>query len=265
MLPAQRARGALRLVTKRRGSDSVISTLRQEGSLKALFPQVRGNALDAVFLNTAGGLTGGDRMAISVAAEAGAQIVMSSQAAERAYRAQPGQVAQSDVSIAVADGGRVDWIPQETILFDHAALARTMTVHLTGTATALVVEPVIFGRRAMGEIVQNLRLTDQWRVWRDGQLVFADAIRLIGDATALLAQKAIAAGAGAMATILLAGPSAARCASRMDLPASSGASLIDDDLLLVRLIAADGYTLRQQMIPVIEALSTAPIPRVWRL
>ena len=87
---APRAQGALRLSAKRRGAETVIANLRQEGSLKALFPKVRGNALDAVFLNTAGGLTGGDRMKISVTAGCDSHVVMSSQAAERAYRAHPG-------------------------------------------------------------------------------------------------------------------------------------------------------------------------------
>ena len=243
----------------------MIDTLRQEGSLKALFPKVRGNALDAVFLNTAGGLTGGDRMKISVAAGAGAHVIMSSQAAERAYRAQPGQVAHSDVTIDVAADGRIDWIPQETIFFESAALARSMTVRLKGNASALLVEPIIFGRAAMGEFVRTLHFTDQWRVHRDGRLIFADAIRLIGDATALLAQNAIANGAGAMATIVLAGPQASTCLKQLNLPDCSGASLIAEDLLVVRLLATDGFTLRRQMIPAIEALSIAPLPRVWRL
>lgn len=260
-----RARGALRLIAKRRGKASVIADLRQEGSLKALFPQVRGDALDAVFLNTAGGLTGGDHMQMDVTANAGAHIVLSSQAAERAYRAQPHQIARTEVSINVASGGRVDWLPQETILFDQAALDRRLTVRLATDATALVVEPIIFGRVAMGEVVRTLHLTDQWRVWRDGALVFADAVRLIGDAQALMQQRAIAGGAGAMATVLLASPQAAAFAQLLDLPDTSGASLIADDLLLVRLLAADGFTLRRQLIPVVEALSAAPIPRVWRL
>ena len=75
-----RAQGVLRLAAKRRGAQSVIADLRQEGSLKALFPQVRGDALDAVFLNTAGGLTGGDRMQIDVTAQANAHVTVSSQA-----------------------------------------------------------------------------------------------------------------------------------------------------------------------------------------
>lgn len=262
---APRAQGALRLVAKRRGSDTVIAELRQEGSLKALFPKVRGTALDAVFLNTAGGLTGGDRMAFAATAQQDAHVILSSQAAERAYRAQPDQVAQVRVSLDVAAGARVDWLPQETILFDHAALHRRLDVTLAADATALLVEPVIFGRVAMGEIVRQLNFKDHWNIRRDGRLVFADAIRMVGDAQDQMAHRAIGNGAGAMATVLLAGPSAAACAAGLDLPDSSGFSLIAEDLLLVRLLAKDGFDLRKQMIPLVETLATAPMPRVWRL
>ncbi|WP_341366951.1 urease accessory protein UreD [Yoonia sp. BS5-3] len=262
---APRAQGVLRLAAKRRDAQTVIADLRQEGSLKALFPQVRGHALDAVFLNTAGGLTGGDRMQIDIQAQADAHVIVSSQAAERAYRAQPNQIAQSEVRLQAAPGGRIDWLPQETILFDQAALNRRLEVRLAGDASALLVEPIIFGRAAMGETVETLHLRDQWRVWRDDELVFADAVRLIGKAQQMLRETAIGGGAAAMATVLFASPQAAAFAERLTLPDTSGVSLIRDDVLLVRMLAADGFALRKQVIPVVEALSTAPIPRVWRL
>ncbi|WP_296423316.1 urease accessory protein UreD [Yoonia sp.] len=254
----------MRLVAKRRGVASVIADLRQQGSLKALFPRAQGDALDVVFLNTAGGLTGGDRMRIDLVARAGVSVHVSSQAAERAYRAHPGQVARVDVGLEVAAGARVHWLPQETILFEGAALDRRLSVQLVGDATALIVEPVIFGRAAMGEVVRDLQFMDHWRIWRDGTLVFADTVRIMGNADALLQRNAVAGGAGAMATVLLAGPTAAALAG-LDLPQDAGASLIADDLLLVRLLARDGFDLRRALIPVIEALSAAPLPRVWRL
>jgi urease accessory protein len=204
-------------------------------------------------------------MRFDVVAAPGAHITLSSQAAERGYRAHPGQIARSEVRLQVAGGGRIDWIPQETILFESAAIDRQMHAHLAGDATALIVEPIIFGRPAMGEDVRNLHFTDQWRIWRDDQLVFADAVRLIGDAKSRLSRSAIADGAGAMATVLLAGPQAQTCAQNLELPDTCGTSLIADDLLLVRLLASDGYALRRILIPLVEALSTAPIPRVWRL
>ena len=240
----------------------MIDTLRQSGSLKALFPRDTQQALQAVFLNTAGGLTGGDRMVIEAAATGGAHMVLSSQAAERGYRAQPGQVARVETRLKAGPGGRIDWIPQETILFEGAALDRRLHVDLAQDATALIVEPVVFGRMAMGEALHDLRFTDQWRVYRDGRLVFADAVRLIGDAHAALQRNAIGAGAAAMATVLFAAPDAARS---LPLPDTAGASLIADDVLLIRFLARDSFALRRDLIPVIEALTSALIPRVWRL
>ncbi|WP_296371264.1 urease accessory protein UreD [Yoonia sp.] len=117
MRSAPRAEGALLLSAKRRGAGTVIADLRQSGPMKALFPQVRGDALQAVFLNAAGGLTGGDKMQIDISTALGAHIVVASQAAERAYRAQPGQIAQVTVTLDARSGGRIDWLPQETILF----------------------------------------------------------------------------------------------------------------------------------------------------
>ncbi|SFS21746.1 urease accessory protein UreD [Yoonia litorea] len=255
----------LRLSAKRRSADTVIADLRQEGSLKALFPKVRGTALDTVFLNTAGGLTGGDRMELDVSAQEAAHVVVSSQAAERGYRAQSGEIAEVAVTLRAAAGSRIDWMPQETILFDQAAVSRRMNVHLQEAASVLLVEPIILGRRAMGETVRDVHFRDQWRVWRDDALIFADAIRLSGDADALMARAATGQGASAMSTILLAGADAAQRASALSLTGLSGASLIDDNLLLVRLLAEDGYALRQQMLAVLARLSDVPIPRVWRL
>jgi urease accessory protein len=260
-----RAEGALHLRAKCRDGQSVIADLRQQGSMKALFPRAHGTALEAVFLNTAGGLTGGDRMALDISAEKGAHIVLSSQAAERGYAALDGQSAQVDLSLRVAAGARIDWLPQETILFDRAAIRRRLAVDLAQGAEALIVEPLIFGRTAMGEVVHDLRFTDQWRIRRDGRLIYADNLRIIGDVKALLARPGLGQGAGALATLCLISPRAAAVAGALDLPDCAGASLLADDLLLIRLLAADGFALRACLFPLIAALSDAPAPRVWRL
>ena len=259
-----RARGRLCLSVKPRGNISAIADLRQEGSLKALFPHGRRAALQAVFLNTAGGLTGGDRMRIKVSTLHGAKAVISSQAAERAYRATGLQPAHSDVSLHVADGARLDWLPQETILFDGAALRRRLNVTLEGDGSAIVVEPLVFGRAAMGETVRDLRFSDQWRVYHNGELIFADAIRLNGDAHQTLQSVGTGQGMGAFATVLVAG-AAASSLPAIDLPPSAGLSQITDNIVLLRFAAKDSFALRKALIPAIEALPGASLPRVWRL
>ena len=256
VLSAVQARGAAR-----------IAGLRQSGSLKLLFPRRVGPALEAVLLNTAGGLTGGDRMEVEVTAGPGARVVMTTQAAERAYRALAGTEARVTVRLAVRAGARIDWLPQETILYDASALVRSLHLDLDPEGQALLVEPLIFGRAAMGEVLRAALLRDRWEVRCDGQLVFVDALRLEGDLAAQLQRPAVAGGAGAMASVLLVGPGGAAgpAALRPLLPPGSGVSLLHDGLLFARLLAPDGLALRKLLIPVIETLSAAALPKVWSL
>ncbi len=262
-----RARGAVRLVARVARGASVIDTLRQSGSLKVLFPRGAGAGLPAVFLNTAGGLTGGDRMDLDIVAGAGAHVVMASQAAERAYRAQPASHAEVNVALRVEAGARIDWLPQETILFEGAALHRRLRVDLAPGGRVFLCEPVIFGRAAMGEVLHAAALRDRWEVWQDGRLLWVDALRIEGDIAAHLARAGCGGGAGAMAGLAYAGPDAAGLLAplRALLPPSAGVSLLPDGVLVLRLLARDGLTLRRALIPVIERLTGAPLPKVWRL
>lgn len=235
--------------------------------MKALFPRPAGPALDTVFLNTAGGLTGGDRMRIAAEALADSHIVLSSQAAERAYRARGDTVALVDVQLRAGAAARIDWLPQETILFEGAALSRRLSVSMASDAKVLLVEPLILGRAAMGEEVHAALFHDRWDVRVDGALVFADAVRMRGDLAAQGDRAAVAGGCRAMAGVLYAGPDAAAFLSeiRALLPASSGVSLVREGVLFARLLARDGFLLRRTLIPVIERLSLGTLPKVWRL
>jgi urease accessory protein len=262
----QRARGAVMLSAERRDGASRLVELRQEGSLKALFPRPAGDGLEAVLLNTAGGLTGGDRMRVEARAGEGARLSLSTQAAERAYRAAEG-VARMDLRLSVAPGARLLWLPQETILFDGACLERHLSVALEGNGGCLIVEPLLFGRLARGEEVRDGLLADRWEVRRDGRLLFADRLRIGGDMAAALDGIGVGGGARAMASVLLAAPEAAARLplARSLLPAAGGASLIEDGLLLVRLLARDGFALRATLLPLLRALAGGPMPKVWSL
>lgn len=155
---------------------SRLSDLRQQGSLRALFPRGTGPAVEAVLLNTAGGLTGGDVMSVAAHAAPGTRLRLSTQAAERIYRAIEGTQARAEVRLQAEGDGRIDWLPQETILFDGARLDRRLLADLAPEATCLLVEPLVFGRLAHGEEVRTGRLRDRWEVRRGGRLVFADAL-----------------------------------------------------------------------------------------
>ncbi|MEM0942587.1 MAG: urease accessory protein UreD [Pseudomonadota bacterium] len=216
-----------------------------------------------MILNTAGGITGGDRFAYRAAAGPGARLSLTTQAAERAYRAQPQETGHVHAHLTAAEGARIDWLPQETILFDGSALSRRLEVDLAPDATLLAVEPLIFGRAAMGERLRALRFSEQWRVRRAGRLVFADALRLQGPAEEILAGPATLAGHRAMASILLAAPDAERFLA--PLRTLCPASLIRPGILAARITAPSGFELRHILLPALELLRGAPLPKVWTL
>ncbi|MEM1385064.1 MAG: urease accessory protein UreD [Pseudomonadota bacterium] len=265
--PHPRARGGVQLQAALRGGRSALTHLRHEGCCRALFPRHPGAALEAVVLNTAGGLTGGDAIGHRVRAAAGATVTIATQTAERAYRALPGTFAKADLQLNADPGARIDWLAQETILFDGASLRRRIEADLAEDARLLLVEPLVFGRAAMGERVETVSLTDQWRIRREGALIYADALRLTGDAEAALNRTGIADGARAMATVLMIAPDADRLYAGVLplLPETAGASLIRPGVLLLRLLATDGYILRRALLPLITALRGAPMPKVWNI
>mgnify|MGYP001627755036 CR=1 FL=1 len=254
----------------RRGT-SRIGHLHQSGSYKLLFPRGFSNgpdqALQVVSLNTAGGVTGGDRFHLAVRAEAGSRMVMTTQAAERVYRAQPGEIGQVRTVINVETGAALDWLPQETIQFNFAALDRRLEAHVTPDGRLLAVEPIIFGRKAMGEVVAQGFLIDRWRVTRGDELVFADNLCLDGPVHDLLQRPGVANGEGAMASLLLVAGDADLYLDRVRqvLGPDGGASLIRPGVLFARVFGADGFDLRRGLIPAIKALSGAEIPKTWML
>ena len=258
-----RALGAARVTVGPAG----LRGLRQSGALRLLFPRQTPGWPQAVTLNTSGGVTGGDRFSLDAGVETGARLTLTTQAAERIYRAQPGESGRVDTRLTIGAGGRIDWLPQETILFDRSNLCRRLTVEMAPDATVLLVEPLIFGRRAMGEVLRDIRLSDRIEICRDGARLFTDATRITGDVPRVMQGHATGDGAGALATVVFAAPGAEAQldAVRGLLPDTGGASLIQPDLMLVRLLAGDSFALRASLIPIITLLHRAELPRTWML
>lgn len=264
--PAQpRAVGAVTLSAKNTPQGSALADLRQSGALRALFPRPGTRALQAIMINTAGGITGGDTFAFTASAGENTHLTLTTQATERVYRAQPELVAKINNRLFVSAGARLDWLPQETILFEASALKRRMHVELDEGASLLLVEPLVFGRAAMGETLVSAYFSDRIDIRRQGQPVFLDAMTLRGDVTGHLAGPQIAAGAGAMALIvyIAADAEAQLAVLRTLLPATAGASLIAPDLLVVRLLATDSFDLRQSLVPALRNLTNDALPRSW--
>lgn len=245
----------------------MLDGLQQSGSFKCLFPRARGAALDAVLLNTAGGVTGGDQFTFSGHAATGTKLTVTTQACERAYKAQPDQTGRIRNRLSIASGARVNWLPQETILFNGSALDRCLKIDLAKDASLLMVEPLIFGRAAMGEKLSDIRFRDRIEIRRKGRPLFLDAMTLNGDVQAHLATPFIAGGAGAMALVVLVARNAeSHLATLRDmLPQTGGASLIQPDVLVMRLLADDGFALRQSLLPVLRLLNGGDLPRCWMI
>jgi urease accessory protein len=263
----QRAEGRGYLTAKSLNGRTRLAEFFQEGAAKIRLPDTFDASMEAVIINAAGGLTGGDRMDWRVVAGASTRIDVTTQACEKIYKASAG-VAEVTTRITVGADGRVDWLPQETILFDRAALSRKLDVDLDETAEFLAVEAVLLGRKAMGEAVETGLFRDRWRIRRNGRLIHAEDLRLEGEIAALTAEQAVLGGQVAFATILYAGPSADRYLAtvRPLLEGHKGGASHWNDKLVVRLTAADGFALRKILIPIISALRNgAPVPKVWNL
>ena len=262
-----RARGEVRISSKEVGTQSVLDRLYQSGSARCLFPRSANATLNTVILNTSGGLTGGDKMRVTVTAGVNSTLTLTTQACERAYKAQPDQVAQVCNSLNVENGARLNWMPQETILFEGSALHRRLRVNMDGNARLLMVEPVVFGRAAMGEQLHNCQFRDRIKIMRDGRLDYIDSINLTGDVSAHLTLSNVAGGAGAMASVVLVDPLAETHLDdvRALLPDTAGASLLANDVLVLRLLAPDSFTLRKVLVPVLRLLNHTEIPRCWMI
>lgn len=245
---------------------SAIDGLRQSGSIKFVFPRQHGS-VQAVIVNSAGGVTGGDDFGVEALSGVGSHLMLTTQAAERGYRALNGQTGTIRTRLTAKSDSTLFWLPQETILYEGAAVDRGLSVDLAASARFLMVEPVLFGRRAMGEDVTTLQFRDRIRVRRDGCPIYIDGTDLSGDVARHLDRPATGRGARAMASLLWVDPSAeAQLAQvRTCLGPQGGASLLSHDVMTVRLLAEDGFLLRRHLLPVLDLLTQNTLPQCWRL
>jgi urease accessory protein len=259
---ANRASGRIALDAAAVGGRTRRTRVHEVGSLRVRFPNVTGEALEAVIVNTSGGMTGGDRFAIDIALGEGARLIAGTAAAEKIYRS-IGPNAEMTVRLDIAAGGRLAWLPQETILFDGARLTRRIEIDLAESASLVMAEAVVFGRAAMGEAMNQGVFADRRRLRREGRLVFAENARLDGAIAAKLAEPAVAAGGVAVASVLVAPAGEAELGRvrALDFVGEAGISAWNG-IALARLCARDGAALRHDLIAVLTALGQA-VPRLW--
>ncbi len=261
-----RAVGRIVLSVAAAGDGTRRQRVHEAGALRVRFPNVTNKGtLDAVIINTAGGMAGGDRFDIDVAVKAGARLTVTTAAAEKIYRSL-GPDTEIDVRLDVGPGAVLAWLPQETILFDQVRLRRAIEVDLASDASVLLAEGVVFGRSAMSETVLQGRFFDRWRVRVDGALVFAESLRLDGAIAQRLAQRAVAGESVAVASVLKVPANekaiAAVRAMEKDFAGEVGISTWNG-LTVARLVASDGAALHRDLVSVLTALSGMPLPRLW--
>jgi urease accessory protein len=262
---ANRARGAVCLEVQLRDGVTRRVALHESGSLRVRFPSPEGDGLSAVLVNTAGGIAGGDRFGVEVTLGEGARLTLTTAAAEKVYRAQD-EGAELNISLKVADGARLAWLPQETILFDQARMLRRIDIDLCEGASLVLGEIVVFGRAAMGETMRRGAFVDRWRFRRGGRLVFGETIRLEGDVGAKLARPAIAGGGVAVGTLLVVPGDEALLARIREISACFGGEVglsAWNGFAMVRFCAQDAARLRADMVAVLGRASAVPLPRLW--
>lgn len=266
---SQRQRAVGRVAFSAAGLNGFTRPMRIEesGSMRIRIPKGEGAGLDAVLVNTAGGIACGDRFTIGIEARTGAAITVATPAAEKVYRSD-GPVAELAVSLNVHSGARLDWLPQETLLFDEARLVRRLDATIDEDAHLTLFEAIVFGREARAEHITNGLFEDRWRIRRGRHLVYADTLRLDGPIADLLKRPGVGNGARAFATLIHVSPEAE---ARLDFARehlSSGSGCVAaasawNGLLAVRFCAMSIEALRAAVIPFLLAFRGEPLPRVW--
>jgi len=262
---ANRARGAVAFDVRVEDGAMRRGAVHESGSLRVRFPSPEGNGLSSVLVNTAGGIAGGDRFDVEIAVNEGARLTLTTAAAEKVYRS-PAEASRLNIALKVASDAHLAWLPQETILFDQARMARNIDIDLADNASLLLCEIVVFGRSAMGETMRHGSFVDRWRVSRGGRLVFAETVRLEGDIGEKLARPAVANGGAAIATALFFPGDDALLERIRQLSDGFGGEVglsCWNGFAIARFCAQDAARLRADMMAVLGRASNAPLPRLW--
>ncbi|MGB0904881.1 MAG: urease accessory protein UreD [Mangrovicoccus sp.] len=251
-----------------RGGRTVLRNLAQQGSAKVFLPRAHQPEPEVVFLNTAGGLTGGDQLRFALEMQDGSRAVATTQTAERAYASLGGNAAKLDISISVGACGDLAWLPQETILFDQSALHRRTQIDLAEGATLLTCEMVVLGRAAMQETVTRLNFRDWRDIRRGGRPVVLEPLAL-NDQHLAQDGAVMLDGARVFGTMIYLAPDAedrlAPLRAMLEAQGVTAAASAWDGKLIIRALAADAWPLKVLFARLIEYLRAAPLPRVWQV
>lgn len=262
----QRVDAAAAVSFKNDGNVTKLDRLYQQGSAKIRFPKHYNDQLEAVLINTAGGLTGGDLLSWDVSLTKDCNAVVTTQACEKSYKSVSG-TARVQTSLRLEANSILHWVPQDTILYAGSSLSRSFEVDMDERSELVAIESVMLGREAMGETVGAIHFHDRWRIRQNSKLTFADDLRLAGDENGL----AKLGNNRAVASLLFVSPkndeTLRSIASRLRdvcCNAVSGFSAFEGKIT-GRVLASDTYELRRALVPVLRELRGFELPRVWRI
>jgi urease accessory protein len=238
-----------------------------------MFPRIGGDAIEeAVFVNTSGGIAGGDRLESAVTALTNASITVSSQAAEKVYRAL-NEAARITTSLKACESARLAWLPQETIIFNWGRLSRETEIELSSGAELLALEWLVLGRAAHGEEMIGGYVLDSWRVKKDGRLIWADSFRVTDEMFRQLHRKALLSNCRAVGTLIYFGPNLReRLEFLRDIAVSLEchcAATSVGGLIIVRFAAQASYKLRLALCSFLKQFSRElgpgpfRVPKMW--
>jgi urease accessory protein len=269
----ERANGAGRIVLT--GSESVtrVSDVYQKFPVGFAFPRVHDDSTkEAVIINSSGGIAGGDRLEIEVMALNHASVAVTTQAAEKIYRALD-RPACVDTRLKAAGTAKLAWLPQETIVFNRARIHRRTEIDLCSGAELMALEWLVLGRAARGEEVVSGYISDSWHVKRDGHLIWADSFRISDEGFTQLHRRALLSNWKAVGTLVYFGPRLdARLTIVREIAASLGcccAATIVGAIIIVRLAAAASADLRRGLRGLLEQFSRElgpgpfGVPKMW--
>ena len=268
-LRLQRSSGRCRVAFAVREGKTRLTDLYQSDPCRVLFPDSEpGEPPQAVLVTTSGGVAGGDRLRMEVVAGAGAHAVVATQAAEKIYRAAPGSdPCQIDVAITVGADAVLDWLPQETIVFQGARLVRRTVAEVAPGAALLGCEMVVLGRGASGERFASGLLLDSWSVRRAGRLAWTDTLRVEGETP----EGAGFGTANALATVIgvwdVPEPLFEKARALLDDAGEArpnvraGVTLVNG--ILVARLLGEATAVRASAIAFLTAFRGQRLPRVW--
>jgi urease accessory protein len=269
----ERANGVGRIVLTGSERGTRIADVYQKFPIGLVFPRIGDDLVkEAVIINSSGGIAGGDRLEIEVVALNNASVAVTTQAAEKIYRAldRPARVA---TKLKACGTAKLAWLPQETIVFNQARIRRQTEIDLCSGAELIALEWLVLGRAARGEEVVSGHISDSWRIKRDGHLIWADGFRVSDEVFAQLHRKALLSDWKAVGTLIYFGPSLeTRLGILREIAASLDcrcAATVVGAIIIVRVAAAASSDLRRGLRSLLEQfnreLGPGPfgVPKMW--